>query len=210
MVARSLCLAAIALTLAAAFPTSDTVVPEQELSQHVDIDYDSIYDSEDDSTIEQDEKHNDEQDGIISKEGNDMGGQETSKDADEIHAEVKRAEKKDAEDDAKWDALEKVKPTKMETLKSMVSAFGKKEKDPVSGKTYWEEEEELKAEEKKIQAKKAAAILARDKKRDAETKAAEVKYNDMWSHAFAQNQKELEDHLKNRVKVATSDFRKAK
>merc|ERR1719238_2131479 len=92
----------------------------------------------------------------------------------------------------------------------MVSAFGKHEKDPVNGKTYWEEEEELEAEEKKIQAKKAAAILARDKKRDAETKVAEAKYNAMWSHAFAQNRKELEEHLKDRMKVATSDFRKAK
>merc|ERR1719399_380066 len=92
----------------------------------------------------------------------------------------------------------------------MVSAFGKKEKDPMNGKTYWEEEEDLEAERKKIQAKKAAEILARDKKRDAMTKAAEAKYDTMWSHAFAQHHEQLEEHLKHRMKVATSDAHKAK
>merc|ERR1711865_1023722 len=66
----------------------------------------------------------------------------------------------------------------------MVEAFGKKETDPMNGKTYWSEEEALLAEEKVIQEAKEAAIMKRDAKREAETKVAEAKYDNVLSKAF--------------------------
>jgi len=213
LISRTICLTALVLALSAAFPTTDSVVPEQELSQSggpfSGTDYDSIYDDQDNDELKSDQKKDDIDDGPISQEASDLGGKETSKDAIAIHAEVVKSQTEDAAEDAKWEAEAKIKPTQEETLRSMIDAFGKNETDPMTGKTYFAELEALEAKKAALEAVIEAKKLKEEAKEEAETKVAEVKYDHMLHDAFSHS--EHDEHIahmaamKDATKVAEED-----
>lgn len=228
MLARTICLALVAVALAAALPSLvDDVVPEQAMVQstptppptHVPINATtgrpngiSSEDAQDDWDIEDgsfdydlDDKveKGSETPGEKAQEVNDNAGKEAEVDNEKAAADVHRMEQAAADDDARTKA-EEANIDPIYAVKQMIAAFGAKDTD-VNGETYGEELAKLeakKAKEEAIEKAKEDKLIA---KRNAEIAKYEKKDDAVFSKAFGKEVKDTDDHEVQGMEEASSD-----
>merc|ERR1712216_705062 len=192
---RAVCLALLAVSLTAALPALDGVVPEQVLTQkagdQADIDEDyKIWGDEDDSQIKDEVCNADNKEGIDEKTS-DAGGKDALAGNKEVTADVTKQAKEDAAEAEKV-TVEEQTATPLEVLRTEIEAFGKKGIG-ADGKTYQQEYDAEKKKEDAIKAKKAAKEAAKLAKEEKETKAEEVKDDAILGNLFNHHEDDEDD-----------------